>query len=79
MQKKFKSVNRAIKRGHLDVKFREVPTGKVNTVNGTMEFRNVPYLVRKVRGNNKKSTLGRQRVINLNGGHKQREVYYSQI
>lgn len=44
--KRFKSVNRAIKRGHLEVKFESRPTGRVSPINGQMEMRQIPYLVR---------------------------------
>lgn len=44
--KKFKSVNRAIKRGHLEVRYDSRPTGQTSAVTGLMEYMQIPYLVR---------------------------------
>lgn len=61
--KRFKSINRAMKRGHLQVKFRQVFTGENNQITGMPIMRNIPYLVRN---------LGR---FNDNG----RTTFYSNI
>lgn len=56
--KRFKSINRAMKRGHLQVKFRQVFSGQNDQTTGLPLMREVPYLVRNLgRFNDKGKTV----------------------
>lgn len=52
MPTRFKSVNRAIKRGHLIVAWREVYTGQNDHITGMPIMKQIPYLKRVISGRN---------------------------